>query len=126
MTPITIILPHARPVSWNTWYAGNHWSRRKLIADSVHKEVHVALYQLGYKQNTPPLPFRVNIAITNYFVKNGIDSDNIPAKFYIDGLKGILIQNDSPKFVGTVSTRSQKTDKDARIEIEITEDLDNL
>lgn len=109
-----LVLPKDRPMSWNTLYSGSHWSHRKFEAERVHYLVREAI---GYD----PIMFKnpVDIAVSAYFDTRPLDPDNISSKFYIDGMKGLLISDDNYKFINSVTTRS-KVDKDnPRVEIEI-------
>lgn len=119
-----IILPGEYPVSWNKFYAGSHWTYRRILAEDIHQKVVIALFQMGITSSTPPLDYRVNIKIIAYYKTTHIDSDNIPAKIYIDGLKGIVIKDDSPVYVGAVTVRSQRTTGKQRVEISIEKDED--
>lgn len=120
--PLTIILPGEKPISWNIFYGGRHWTYRRILAEDIHQKVAVTIRSMGITATEPLIDYRVNIRITAFYTKSHIDSDNIPAKLYIDGLKSIILSDDSPHFVGTVSTRSQKTTGKNRLEIEITKD----
>lgn len=120
--PLTITLPGERPVSWNQFYKGQHWIYRKILAEDIHQKVALTIRSMGITASEPMIDYPVNIKVTLFYTKTHIDSDNIPAKIYIDGLKGMIISNDDPRYVGTVSTRSQKTTGKNRLEIEITKD----
>lgn len=117
-----LILSGERPISWNQIYVSNHWSYRKIFSDQIHQAVKAALLIAGITKPTL-FPYKVNITITAFFKGRVMDSSNIPAKIYEDGLKGILIKDDSPKYVGSVTTRSEKDEENPRVEIEITKDL---
>lgn len=107
-----IVIPNERPMSWNELYAGKHWSRRSDEAIRVHALVYQYLpetYKIFKK--------RVDIFITVYFKNRPFDSDNICSKFYVDGLKGRLIEDDSPKQVGFVAVRSEVDAEEPRVEI---------
>jgi len=120
--PLTIILPGEKPISWNVFYRGKHWTYRKILAEDIHQKVALTIRSMGIFAGEPLIDYRINIKITAYYTKTHIDSDNIPAKLYIDGLKGIIIANDDPQYVGSVTTRSEKTTGKNRIEIEIVKD----
>lgn len=117
---MTIVLPNERPMSWNQLYSGRHWSVRQSEAKRVHANVIFAMAEAGLGPgNIAQAP--VDITITAYFDKRPFDADNIASKFLIDGLKGWLIVDDTPKYVHSVRTCS-RIDKDApRVEIEIRE-----
>ena len=110
-----IVLQGERPVSWNDFYAGTHWRKRKEEADRVHQLI---------KYSIPPskrVAFfdKVNILITAYFKNRPYDSDNSAGKLYIDGLKNVIIIDDAPKYVGLVGTRSEVDKENPRVEIDI-------
>ena len=46
------------------------------------------------------------------YQKRMIDPDNICAKLYIDGLKCLVIEDDTPEYVIRVTTESRKSNKD--------------
>lgn len=94
--------------SWNHMYAGMHWTERKKIAEYWHDLVgFTAMAQKQHKATR-----RVEITITCYFdsFNHIIDCDNLMAKLAIDGLKGVVIPDDDPRFVYSVKTIS-KVDK---------------
>ena len=62
---------------------------------------------------------RVDILVTAYFDKRCLDSSNIVLKIYEDALKGIVIKDDSHKYVRRVSTQSEIDRSGSRVEIEI-------
>ena len=107
-----IILPDEKVISWNILYAGRHWSTRQQEAKRVHALVKYAT--LTKKRFKNP----VAITITAY-TKYPIDADNIMAKFYIDGLKEKVIEDDNPKMVESVTTKSRVDKNNIRVEIEI-------
>lgn len=109
---INIVLVGERPMSWNKYYSGMHWTKRAEETQRVH---YLVLSQLKSVQLfTKP----VNISIIGYFKGVPQDCDNICAKVYIDALKGKIIKDDSPDFVESVTTKSKK-DKDYKLEINI-------
>lgn len=113
-----IILANERPISYNKFYSGMHWTRRQEYAERVHNLTHVEAYrQLG---KIKLLDNPVEIAITAYFKGPIQDADNIACKLYIDGLKNFLLKDDNHLYVKSVTARSIKA-KENRVEIEITE-----
>ena len=110
-----IILDGERPWSWNKMYAGVHWSKRKAEADRIHALVYYSINcKEGYLE-------RVDIRVTAYFKNRPLDPDNITSKFYIDGLVGNVIEDDTREFVRRVTTQSEIDKENPRVEIEITE-----
>ena len=117
-----IILEGERPWSWNKMYAGVHWSERKEEADRVHQLVFYEYLKLRDDQDQlPEMLDRVDIHITAYFKNRPLDPDNVVSKFYIDGLIGNIIEDDTRKFVRKVSVQSEVDKENPRVEIEINE-----
>lgn len=117
-----IVLPKERPISWNKFYTGTHYIVRKTKAADIHDLIGYSLMEMGIKRNGKSFfEKRVDIRVTVFFDRSPFDSDNIPAKFYIDGLKGILLKEDNYERVRDVTTRSDIDEKNPRVEIEITE-----
>lgn len=89
-------------------YAIPHWTKRNLLSREAHGIIRAALIDLGYSLYTSKhiFPFPVHIVCTATFQKQLIDCDNLCAKIYIDGLKGILLTDDSPEYVASVSLRT--------------------
>lgn len=114
---IIIILENERPMSWNTLYAGNHWIIRKTEADRVHKLIHYSLLQKGFRPQKNLYDKKVSITVIAYFKNRPLDADNICSKFYIDGLKEMLIRDDDPKYVTTVTCKSLVDKENPRVEM---------
>lgn len=110
-----IILKNERPMSWNKFYSGMHWTERNEEAQRVH-----ALVKYSLKPEQRKLIIgKVDIYITAYFANRPYDSSNICAKLYEDGLKGIVLINDTHKHVGYVATKSAVDKDNPRVEIEL-------
>lgn len=126
-----IVLENERPISWNKFYGGMHWSVRQAEAQRVHLKVmwelqcmaHLPSDMMLYKMDCSPFLFskRVDIHITAYFKNRPQDPDNICSKLYIDGLIGNVIENDTRQFVRKVTVQSEIDRENPRVEIEITE-----
>ena len=103
----TLVLHDERPKSWNTFWAGIHWRKRKAERDRVHYVVRVAINPNYARMFTVP----IDIDIIAYFDTTGrkkqLDSPNIVSKPYIDALIGWYIEDDSRKYVRRVSTQSE-------------------
>lgn len=109
-----IIVPDERPMSWNQLYSGKHWAVRSEEAIRVHSMV-VAHLPLGYTM----FKERVDVFITVYFRNRPFDPDNIASKFYVDGLKGKVISDDTPKEIGFVAVKSEVDKESPRLELEL-------
>ena len=109
-----IIINNERPKSWNEYYAGKHWSIRATEAERVHQLIQ-------YMSKKGIFVGQVDIVMTVYFKNRPLDADNIASKFYIDGLKGRVIEDDNPKYVRSVKTVSLVDKENPRVEIELME-----
>ena len=93
--------------SWNTLYAGMHWSKRKEMADIAHM---VVLEAVGGKQDPFPRPVTIKIEA---HMKRPIDPDNVCAKLLIDGLKHAgIVKDDTHEYISSVTTRVLKSKSD--------------
>lgn len=114
------IIVKGRFSSWNKIYAINSWIARKIVVDGIHSSVRFALIEQKIPKNY--FKNRVTVTVRQYFHNKPYDSDNIPAKMYIDPLKQWLFVDDSIAYIGEVRTESfvDKT-SDERVEITIEE-----
>lgn len=110
----TIVLPGERPASWNWYYGGTHWTKRKAEVDRVHQIVRSAL-----TGNEIPYHQPVDIEVIAYFDVRPLDASNITGKLYEDALKGWLIVDDSPRYVRSMKTVSLIDKTNPRVEIVI-------
>jgi Holliday junction resolvase RusA-like endonuclease len=102
--------------SWNTLYSGKHWAVRKHMADYWHDLV--TAYLMKNWRNKGVIKGSVKIQIICYFKSHRwIDSDNLCGKLIIDALKGVVIKDDSPKYVKEVCCSSRMDAKHPRTEI---------
>lgn len=120
MGQLTIVLPGERSPSVNEIYSSPHWSKRNAIAKRVHETVHNRLREMGIGPGET-CNNRVAITVIGYFDKRPLDSSNISIKIYEDSLKGWLIEDDSPKFVESVTAISRVDKLNPRVEIILTE-----
>lgn len=118
MSNITLVIPGEKPVSWNKFYSGTHWSKRNAEANRVHLVVRAAI-----DPDWPMFETPVQITIRAYFKNRRLqlDASNIAAKLYEDGLIGWLIKDDGPQFVRSMTTVSLVDRNSPRVEIEIKE-----
>lgn len=65
---------------------------------------------------------RVRITVEAYFKGRPLDASNVPGKLYEDGLKGVLLHDDNPTFVASMTTVSLVDRADPRVVIIIEED----
>ncbi len=80
----------------NRVYAGKHWSVRKSQAAQVHLMVRAAIR----KQCRNVRPFQNPVAVCiRYNSRLDIDNHGYLAKLIIDGMKGLLIEDDDRRFV---------------------------
>lgn len=112
---VAILLPDERPPSWNDSYAGQHWSKRKAEADRVHMAVRAAIDPDQVVMFAEP----VNVTVTVFFAERALDADNIPAKLYVDALKGWVIVDDDRRYVRSVTTVTEVDTEAPRVVIEV-------
>jgi hypothetical protein len=110
---MTITLPGERAMSWNKLYSGSHWSLRYSEAERVHELIRDKV------KNFKILEAPVDITITAYFRIRPLDADNVMSKYYVDGLKGLVIRDDTPEYVSSVTTKSRRDLLRPRVEIEV-------
>jgi len=87
--------------SLNTIYSGKHWACRKSYADGIHLIVKNALKRTGISECKEGVLFSSPVCITITFPFDGVDIDNHSyfSKCVIDCLKGMIIHDDTPKWV---------------------------
>lgn len=107
-----------KPLSWNKYYAGMHWTRRQVISEEWKWIVKSALIKHKITHTAFKEPVCVKICA---YMRRLIDCDNICLKVIIDGLRDWkLIVDDGPEFISEIRVRVLK-DEDERIEIEVVE-----
>lgn len=111
---VLIVLEGERPLSWNKYWSGMHWSKR-----SAEKERVKMLVRAEIDPNCQMFDQPVEIRVKAFFKGRQQDCSNICVKPYEDALIGWLIKDDSPNYVQRVTTESHKDNKRPRIEIEI-------
>lgn len=80
----------------NKIYAGTHWDERKQQAQQVHLLVRAAIRKQNRSVRIFKHPVRVRI---RYNSRLDIDNHGYLAKLIIDGMKGILIEDDDRRYV---------------------------
>ena len=118
---LTLTLPDERPISWNAFYAGAHWSRRKAEKDRVWLAVRAAFPRAVIDGDDWPARCRVRIEVTAYVKERPMDADNVCTKLYVDALKGWVIPDDDGQWVETVVPRVRVDRQRPRLEIHIAE-----
>lgn len=120
---LTITLPGERPTSWNKFYSGSHWTKRKAAKDMTRLAVRQALPPQVINGEGWPAPGPVRITVTAYMAGRLYDVDNVCTKLYVDALKGWVINDDSPAHVTAVTPVVRRADKGgARVELVIDDD----
>lgn len=114
---LTLVLPGERPISWNTFYAGGHWSRRKTEKDRVRLVVRAAFPRAVIDGDGWPVQRRVRIEVTAVVKDRPMDADNVCTKLYVDALKGWVIPDDNGEWVETVVPRVKVDPVNPRVEI---------
>lgn len=80
----------------NKIYAGTHWNDRKEQAQQVHLLVRAAIRKQNRSVRIFKHPVRVRI---RYNSRLDIDNHGYLAKLIIDGMKGVLIEDDDRRYV---------------------------
>ena len=109
-----ITIPDERGPSWNDFYSGGHWSKRKNAKDRARQLVRAYL-----DPNVEPFDCIVDVFVTVYFKSRAQDSDNICDKLLIDGLRPWVIVDDDRRYIRWACTRSAIDKVNPRIEIEV-------
>lgn len=92
----------------NSIYAGKHWSERKKQAQEVHLLVRAAIR----KQNRNVRIFREPVSVSIWYNSRlDIDNHGYLAKLIIDGMKGVLIQDDDRRYVMELHQYFHEKDK---------------
>lgn len=76
------------------------------MAYEAHSQVRCAVIESGAKMLEAPVEIEVVAHL-----KRRVDPDNLMAKILIDGLKGLVIPDDTPEHVLSVKTRVVKADR---------------
>ncbi len=95
---VEFAIPLVAP-SLNQWYAGNHWSKRKKVADEWHKAVKYLCMQYQIESFTKPviittqtlLPTKRARDVSNCFAANKLAEDGL--------VKAGILKNDTPEYV---------------------------
>jgi len=90
-----------RPVTWNTFYSGRHWSKRKALRDRWHMLALAAVMESGFDRQLPWAFVGVRMNIRGK--RHVPDASNVWFKAIEDAIveRGIL-QDDSPEYVRAV------------------------
>ena len=96
--PVNFVIALKPSAEWgmNRVYAGKHWSIRKAQAQQMHLIVKTAIRQQvrGARLFEKPVVVRIR-----YNSRLDIDNHGYLAKLIIDGMKGLLIEDDDRRFV---------------------------
>jgi len=122
MGQMKIVLEGERSPSVNEYYSTPHWAKRNGIAKRVHETVQRRLREMGIGPGET-CNNKVNITVIGYFDKRPLDASNVSIKLYEDALKGWLIEDDSPRYVESVTAISKVDRTNPRVEIILTEVL---
>lgn len=107
---LIITIPQHECPSWNDLYVQKHWSNRREVVKAIHKIV--GLYAPSLDE---PIAVPVHVIITVYR-RRLIDADNVPAKFYIDGLcRAGVLNDDTKQYVNAVTTRCEQGEPEVKI-----------
>ena len=114
---IKLVLEGERPKSWNAYWSGVHWTKRKQERDRVHLVVRAMIDPNKTYMFDVPVHIHINAFFEDKRLQ--LDAGNIANKAYIDALEGWYIENDKPEFVRFVTTGSFIDRERPRLEIEI-------
>lgn len=91
----------AREYGLNAYWAGKHWARRKQDAEYWHSMVRSELRKQGIKPRMVAGPVELR-----FWFNDRLDCSNHAAmvKMTEDALKGVLIADDSRKYVKKITT----------------------
>lgn len=95
-----------KPPSWNQFWAGGHWSKRKALKDKWRALTMVALNEYGLTE-IGILTRPVNLIVTASAV-HPLDTSNVCVKPIEDALIGVLLEDDCPKWVRSMHVTSCK------------------
>lgn len=106
-------------------YKPESWNRLKRMHFALwHQEVvKVAWLMREAYGHTPPYftkPVDISLVCTFTNYRNAYDSSNLPVKLFIDGLKGMVIEDDDHRFVRRVTCESRIDPSGPSSEITIT------
>ena len=114
---VKLVLPGEKPKSWNAYWSGVHWTKRKKERDRVHWLVRSMIDPNTAHIFDVPVHIHINAFFENKRLQ--LDAGNIANKAYIDALEGWYIESDKPEFVRFVTTGSFIDKESPRLEIEI-------
>jgi hypothetical protein len=115
MEKVRLNLKGERPDSWNGYWAGMHWTKRKAARDRVHMVVREQIDPDKAKIFDVP----VHITIITYFKNRPKDAPNVCTKPYIDALIGWYIEDDDIKHLPKVTSEAYIDKRSPRMIIEI-------
>jgi hypothetical protein len=107
--PLRIILQNERAVGWNQLMR-MHYNGRNHLVKEKKLVVLAAIRQLT--TDVTIQEHEVDIHITAYMTALPLDSDNVCAKLYIDGLKGHVIQDDNRTYLRHCTTTVERHHED--------------
>jgi len=117
-------LPDHKAVSWNKLYEQSHWTKRKQMADKIHKTVWVYCQQQNIKK-VKDYPLIIEVKAF-YSTKHLRDADNICSKVYLDGLKQAgIIEDDDYRYVKRIEKEIIVGAEDNKVVIKTKEVNDN-
>ena len=123
MTEFIIPVKMTSDWSLNKIYSGKHWQARKKDAETIHDHVKWILLAQKAKMYTSPVEISIE-----YDCRLDIDNCGYMAKLIIDGMKGIIIKDDTKKYVaslhqsfwdgGGIRVRVRRFDNDGRCTVD--------
>lgn len=105
----TIHLPGVKAQSWNEFWRGKHYAARSRDKHAMALLVRAALDPAACEPYSVP----VHVTVTATYKRHPIDCDNLCSKPLLDALQGLLLHNDSPRWVRAVTLQSRRGQDDS-------------
>lgn len=109
-TRIQFVIPGRLP-TWNTFYAGTHWGRRRRIAEEWKAAAMAAILQeTGGKRLKLRPPVRLEVVVR---YRRPRDLDNVCLKPVIDALVSLgMIPDDTAEVLRDIRLRAENNERD--------------
>lgn len=84
----------------NAYYAGKHWTKRKVDAEELHELTAACMKKAGIKKSPLNNPVRIT-----FWFNDGLDCSNhaVLIKAIEDAMKGWIIKDDRRKYVKSIT-----------------------
>lgn len=112
MGQLIIDIPNLRSPSQNEYYSTPHWTKRNGRAREIKALVWGRLLELGIRQGET-CNKRIALTVVAFCTPPCLDSSNVAGKLFEDALKGWLLEDDSIKYVYSMTTIAKLSDRDS-------------